>query len=242
MTLRSQKAPTQGEIPRLTPAQPVLRSELQIPRSIIDEYYTNQEKHRPQEQRKFHIQIGTFIVAFLALGVSTYQGCLTRRAVRNSEDSLRLDQRAWVGAVEIDNPSLLDGTRHVYLKQGAAAFFNVVITNTGKTPALKVGTLINWLILPSATPFSPVSGSTTGHPSLTVIQPQMRLTLTTRMENEQVSRERISALASGSHNLYLFGEISYVDIFGDQHRTKFCAMLTPNLDAFGSCNSHNEAD
>ena len=239
-----QKSATCGEKsePSAEPAAPILQA-LQIPRSVIDGYYTKQKSKEPQERTKYRVQVGTFIIASLALVISAYQGCLTRRAVQNSQDALRLDQRAWVGAIEVENPSLTDESRLVYLKEGFPLKFGVV-TNTGKTPAVKASTIINWRIMPPNLEFSPDYGQGTPSPalSLTVIQPQMRLTISPGQDENRPTKQDIADLKSGERIFYLFGMINYSDIFDKPHSTKFCVRLMPSLDVFGSCKTYNEAN
>jgi hypothetical protein len=130
--------------------------------------------------------------------------------------------------------------KSVYLKEGSPIILGTIITNSGKSPALKVRTLINARDLPSGVKFSPDYGKYP-NPAITVIQPNMQLSLSTN-PMPSLTASDIDIFRSGKRIVYLFGKITYEDVFERPHSTTFCMSLAPSLDTFVSCETYNEAD
>jgi len=58
---------------------------------------------------------------------------------------------------------------------------------------------------------------------------------------DPVSQEDVQKLSAGKAYIVLFGSISYLDIFGVQHETKFCQAI-PREATLKKCATYNEVD
>ena len=163
-----------------------------------------------------------------------------KKVLDASIEIARRDQRAWIGPVQVV-PAWRDPTnKPIYIKDGFPAKFEVVITNSGKSPARKVRTLIKFDTIPADRKFSPNYGLLQKQ-SVVIIQPQQRFRMPTP-PSQPVSASDIDTIENGKAILYLFGKITYEDIFKTQHSTTFCMTLAPSLDSFVACDAYNEAD
>jgi hypothetical protein len=164
----------------------------------------------------------------------------SKRALDATIGMARRDQRAWVGPIEVVPAWREPTNKPIYIKDGFPAKFEVVITNSGKSPARKVRTWIQFDTIPADRKFSPNYGLPQKQ-SVSVIQPQQRFTLPTS-SLQPVNASDIDTIKNGKAILYLFGKITYEDIFKTQHSTTFCMTLAPSLDGFAACDAYNEAD
>lgn len=62
------------------------------------------------------------------------------------------------------------------------------------------------------------------------------------VKEKPYSKADIDDLASGKKVLYMFGLITYEDIFNQSHWTKFCMYLSTDLSTFTGCPQYNETD
>ncbi len=139
-------------------------------------------------------------------------------AVALQEDSLHIDQRAWVTVsnVEMANP-----------KSGIG--IDVTITNTGKTPAK------NFTIKVAGEPVRKGSSPTAEEllqPGHGIIAPNGKFYFVLS------AKDSYDALVS---NLTVHGRIDYFDIFSDHHWTTFCYYWIPQ-GGFAPCDSGNDID
>ena len=165
----------------------------------------------------------------------------SKQALDATIDNFHLEQRAWVGPVRV-------------LKQFDAGGkivngLGMIVTNTGKTPALNVVTfmgmntiLVHNRNLPKVAEYtfnypSPVSGQPFG--SKGVLQPSMEVAFSPSFQEENAKAERIK---DGFVLLYMHGLMTYDDVYTRPHTTKFCVYFEPDLSAAHSCPTYNEAD
>lgn len=146
----------------------------------------------------------------------------------------RLNQRAWVGPTSVDDFAIQDG-KPIAIK--------VRITNSGKTPALHCTGVIRAKTVPAKDKFVPTYpvGSTSEDESIEVIQPGMTIPLETG-PSPPMNTTTINSFNAGTYNLYVFGKISYVDVFGTPHATHYCFVLNPDLRGLSGCNTYNDAN
>lgn len=141
------------------------------------------------------------------------------KAVEATINSIRLEQRAWVGVKRM--------TWKGELKKGEKLEAVILVENTGRTPALDVivkkgsGTLYPTKKLLSL----PVRGEMV----MIVIAPNNRFP-SLRTISEGLSEADIRLLKSGERPVYVYGTITYLDIFKRTHKTGFCGFY--NEDAF----------
>ena len=129
----------------------------------------------------------------------------SKAALDASIDSFHLDQRAWLGATEVATPT--------ELHEGTILNPTISIVNSGKTPALNVVQRAGYRIVKSGDLFDPAHEVNACHPFRQgVIQPGARRMLSIGAFGA-ISRQRATELSSGEYRLYLFGEITYNDVF-----------------------------
>jgi hypothetical protein len=154
------------------------------------------------------------------------------KALNATIDQSHLDQRAWVGADKINQFNFVAGP-------GFAVPFDVV--NTGKTPALHLRSYTALKSLEKNTPFKPTYPEPRPpKASLTVLQPQMHMTLYTLPTD--VSAKQFGDIQNGRGILYIYGRITYDDIFSKNHLTTFCVMYWAGLTGPISCDTYNDAN
>lgn len=157
-------------------------------------------------------------------------------------EQFHLEQRAWIGLTESAPPKYKDGDSLVYIKQGEKTQFGFLLTNSGKTPAMKCMFKIAATVLPVGSEFVPKYGKVRGLPTVGVLQPGAKMPLETLPSTGVATKEHIDILRSGKMVFYIFGEIKYEDVFRVPHTTTFCVFVKPNLSELASCNTYNEAN
>jgi len=147
----------------------------------------------------------------------------------------RLDQRAWVGAIEI---SAFD------FKEGAKRIFNIIIINTGKTPALKVKIIATSRAQRRIEKFVPIYENLPQELSVVTIFPGMRMNMESGTDDApRLIAEDLNVLRFGEIVLRVYGKISYEDTFGGVHHTTFCMAFPKGLPSLpGACPTYNDAD
>ncbi len=58
----------------------------------------------------------------------------------------------------------------------------------------------------------------------------------------EITQEQIDDLRKDSHVLYVFGRITYENVFRHSHLTTFCVWFEPDLSTPEHCHSYNDAD
>ena len=175
-------------------------------------------------------------VTELARETSAAQNELT---LRNTIESSRLDQRAWVAAEAI---TALPNT----FVAGQTAFLEILFRNTGRTPAknVRIATIHEATRRGSPPPFQYSAPSRYGlmAPNGTAFNhiPVAFNPLT--LAPLPLDDRSIQQLTSGDETLYIHGELTYDDIFGQQHWTTYCYFLSnlPGPVAPAACPEHND--
>jgi hypothetical protein len=167
----------------------------------------------------------------------------SKQAFQATIDNFHHEQRAWVGPIEmgINEPPIHVGSRLVA---------TIVLTNSGKTPALNVSTLAAIAFWDKRLPVDPhFKIDNTDQPSNSVIQPGMKETITTLPISSPlnsgagvVGTNDLAEIESGESIVYVFGRITYRDVFQKEHRTTFCGFLNRNLTTLRACKTYNQAD
>jgi hypothetical protein len=174
----------------------------------------------------------------------------SKTALDATIENFRLEQRAWVGTLEVFPAQYEDKGRKVYVKEGQQIRGGVFIMNTGKTPARKLYSLVSMQRLKSGVePFPKYKvvrqqqpTVTTSIPTHGVMQPGMKFALNPLPIEGNVSKADIDDLVSGKYVVYITGMITYEDIFDRSHKTMFCMYLKPDLATFSACSTGNEAN
>lgn len=228
---------------------------------------TNQEKEYRFQRSYLKVQIGLLIATTLAFIAAAIYALIayhqlgimrnatdatkesadaTKDAVQVAKDALKAnidmahrEQRAWVGPTRIVRPESKDATDEpIFIKKGLSARFEIIIVNSGKSPAREVKADKNCFLLPLKDQLVPKYT----HPKISVgvLQPNMSYRLITTISPLPTSD--IDSIKNGDKILYVFGKITYEDIFRIPHWTTFCMKLIPSLDNFSACDTYNDAD
>jgi len=161
---------------------------------------------------------------------------LSEGNIKATQDQFRRDQRAWIG---IANP-IID--RGVLLKEGEYSRFEIIVTNSGKTPAKNIESWITDKELPVGKKLvfkKPIS--IIGIQSKTVLLPNAKIRFAINTDR-RITKEDIERIKSGKSFLYVYGKITYQDVFGKEHYTTFCEVLEPDLIDMADCGQYNDAN
>jgi hypothetical protein len=158
----------------------------------------------------------------------------SEEAIRATQESMRLDQRAWLG--------FGDAKFTISATDMSAGF---TARNVGKTPATKVITNVAW------------TGKIAGTPLTTkdIVYPQKNLESGTIFPSQifEVSNSLpkpvpayqsrfVEELRGESRFLYVFGKIEYLDVFGLPHWTHYCVVVSQDLKGNRPCDIYNDSD
>jgi hypothetical protein len=151
-------------------------------------------------------------------------------------ESARLEQRAWVSAGE-SGPLIDPAAQTLRMK--------VTVANSGKTFALKTGMAAFASFADhEITTYQELEASThTASPSSTsLLAPGS--SYDSPIDIDPTALPAIKNKLSGGGYVYIWGEISYFDVFKGQHTTDYCAYRKePAKDvAFFQCKFHNDAN
>jgi hypothetical protein len=160
----------------------------------------------------------------------------------------RLDQRAWVGPVQVEDTRTKDAAGNaVFVTEGSASQFIVRIKNTGKTPAMNVLMQISDLISGGNPPpefsekMAKYETEGIGPESRSVMQPQQETGFPTS-GRIIYTHDLIEMVKSSKAKIWVYGKITYNDVFRRPHKTIFCMELSPDLERLSQCKEYNEAD
>jgi len=239
---------------------PILRAELQIPQSIKSDW----ESENTKKARREYFAIGVSVLTLFAVAayaiinyrmlcqisreadaatrsadVAKGQLVLAQRSLGTTIDSFHLEQRAWLGLGEALPPPFMEGRKRVYVKEGEETSFGFIITNSGRTPAMNVIQGTSYISLLASAKFSPRYPGGTERAG--VFQPNAKVWAITPTTGRW-TKLQVDNLKNGVYALYLFGTISYDDVFGATHHTTICMELSKDLTGFFTCATYNKAD
>lgn len=198
---------------------------------LLQQYSTGQREQERREQSRDTVDRQRLKVEKIAawIGFAGILGllfnlCETRRSVNVAIKNARLDQRAWVLPNDVITPT--------EYKEGVPLRFGVRLLNTGKTPALNVKTLVGGITWPRGQPFrieyEDAPWASPGR-SIGTLLPSTPAVATA--EPTPITKRQLEALQNKVTVLYLYGEVSYDDVFNVSHCTSFCFMISPNESA-----------
>lgn len=155
---------------------------------------------------------------------------IANEGVKLTRKALRLDQRAWVGPLAVNKISI---------KPGVENELEIVITNTGKTPALNMESHVMLHFMPASKPMTfgylppkeRVVDTLYPHGQITLMTSKFILTI-----------PQMEYLKMSESILYTYGKITYKDIFGESHLTTFCFKVETTLESAISCEVYNAAN
>ena len=156
-------------------------------------------------------------------------------------EASHLDQRAWVGikySRVVPWPPVTD-------KSISA---EVGVLNTGKTNAQKSEVALHVAIRPKAVTEPPknITFTDSGKSVATIFPQQMLVSNVTvkRPDGTEIkpTDDNVASFKAGDIKIFVWGEITYRDIFNKPHKTKFCSFFSGTDETSTACAVHNEAD
>lgn len=154
------------------------------------------------------------------------------QSIQLAQEAMRLEQRAWVFVTE---------TKASKLQVGQPLSISIGFKNTGRTPARNVQIAAHLEPLPKGQAPEPKLDKTQ---SRGVIPPNGALFLTIstgRKHAEGVTEQGLEAIASGELVIWVYGTVTYEDIFETRQATMFCYMLHPDGKTFAAAEVYNDA-
>jgi hypothetical protein len=149
--------------------------------------------------------------------------------------SSRLDQRPWLGIKDM---------RLVTLETGKKVTASTLMTNTGKTIAKASKTFMTLKFSPvplDIAKFAVSGGRPKPTPTPGVIFPGLEFALYTS-STAVADSESVEQIKAKRLLVYVFGELEYMDVFGQGHRTLYCGLYEPEQKVFEACRQYNDAD
>lgn len=172
------------------------------------------------------VGIAQFSVFVLQLIIFGLQAKRLKETIEKMDETAIRELRAYVsGEVGKDiNSSVV-----AELTPKTAARVVIVNYNHGRTPAyqVEVNAAIDVLPYPLPPNFILPEYIIVAPPSKTVIHPDGHTGYNAR-SFAPVTDFQMSQIARGSHKLYVFGKIDYVDAFSVKRETKFCCSIFPS--------------
>jgi hypothetical protein len=181
--------------------------------------------------------IGFFgtLAALLTLCTLSRQTDAVENSVKVSNAAMRLDQRAWIGPTGIAMKQFVVG-------QKVDAIVETI--NSGKSPALKLVTLIGFIPLNEtmSETLEPPDHNIEGiEGSETVCFPNQKYTVHV-YSTAALSQAESNAINAKQLFFYIVGRLTYTDIFGDTHTTRIAAVYDPVVKGFNATQIGNTAD
>jgi hypothetical protein len=194
------------------------------------------------------IAFGLLVVNICQMRSTDKAAAAAEGAVEQAEQTMRLDQRAWIhiGSVPPNK-----------FKIGQPMDVPIMIGVVGKTPAkIVTGDLVVQLLKPNEIPDFLYDTPNHPHyhltPLLIIPDTGMDITLTiaryalgTKKTEPIVYNPTIQRdLANGDLIVVIFADLTYDDVFGVHHWLKFCTYGAQNLHTPGpnKCNEYNDVD
>jgi hypothetical protein len=160
--------------------------------------------------------------------------------------SLEQDQRAWVGPVGALPPQFTENGQHVYIKVGEKLAFGFELSNTGKTPARNLTSIMSAHAYRAGERFVPDYKFYSGRPkepgTVGVLFPGVRMDVLSDVNGPSANKPDTDLLLKGERIFYIYGKVTYTDVFGKSHQTTFCNYVRKDLTALISCETYNNAD
>ena len=160
----------------------------------------------------------------------------TEQSIRNTQNAFREEQRAWIAAVNVS----IEGMEVDAIPKGKITWFN-----SGKTFAKHLIGVAHLRFLPDMVSSEKdlleiaKTGTIAQQASVTVVPPQSGTQSILLMDHKSTPTEKayLDTLYT-----YLWGEVTYEDVFGRKHTTVMCSYRKGTVGEFLQCHFHNDAD
>jgi hypothetical protein len=127
-----------------------------------------------------------------------------------------------------------------YARNGARPDGWIAISNAGQTPAYQVQLDSETRILdyPLITSFTFL---TNHHYEIGNLGPQSKLS-PSQIGDEDLPADEFAELKNGQRRIFLYGTITYKDVFKKQHYTNYCLNFVMDNPVGNFCDTHNDSD
>ena len=159
-------------------------------------------------------------------------------AIKATQESMRLEQRAWVSAAQITGIPMID----------QPFVTKVTAINSGRTFAkhFKMVSMVQIGPAGMKPDFDKEGGQV--YKSLSLLVPNAPYIATNTVTGEgstpllpNPKKVDIDRFKHGQSTVFAFGRMDYDDIFGKHHWSIFCYQLSPDI-VWNACGMHNDAD
>jgi hypothetical protein len=143
------------------------------------------------------------------------------------------DERAWVAPLSNDSP----------LTVGSPISINIKILNSGKTFAKNCKAVGHCVaLIPPSSPDMSILNSNGNAPSSIplFIPPGQQIALPSAASTHVILQATLNEIQAGKLRMYIFGKISYDDIFNRHHWIEYCYLYDPKMSRWietGNCST-----
>lgn len=182
-------------------------------------------------ERQAELMAGALKAAEDTASAGVISANAAKAAVDHSRQSAQIELRAYIG---------LDDTKLKNVAAGKKPAMLLQFKNSGRTPAKKVQLWARFKY--DSVPEQLPRGSSTPSSSST-ISPEAIFSLPDEMKNALTSQD-VALIKSGRAAIYIYGEVTYEDVFGHPHRTLFNLVHTKSTptSTLTVCADGNESD
>jgi hypothetical protein len=141
----------------------------------------------------------------------------------------RSEHRAWVGTESVDAAPF-----------EAGKFFKASVSyrNSGKTPATNVRAVLDFILTATKPPALIVGPNQSDvEESVGVLHPNESGAVVVSAKSA-TEAGHVAALKAGLMDVYVFGTLTYTDIYDQPHWSRFC-FYKPEITGWGVCGFHN---
>jgi hypothetical protein len=229
----------------------------QTPQSVIERNEGNSEK-KPSKwwgKSDWVTALSSAVLAVFAFA----SFLLLWKQLNDAREALGVDQRPWVTIVPAwPEEKMANGTmaQKVIIDTGQRLEVPIKISNTGKTPALRISYTVSIEIVeqdkspllenPINPPWSVIGGTLFPNAPETNFVYRRKPSKSGEMIFNDLTATEKESISSGDSYLAVYGEISYWDGFGIPHWTRFCAPVVfakkSGLYNYRPCTEYNNVD
>lgn len=230
---------------------------------------TLHEKRYRLEEKTFNVGKRTLVVLAIYTLLTAYQSWQAKRTadatvkaaeaaeqqIKATAEQFRQDQRAWIGVQSMAIRIPMDPEQPIAAQAG--------MVNFGKTFAQKVAVDFSLLFtheerdiaayVKHRDPNVSVQGDTPNAAYTASLPPNIPYPLNVSYQDpantgaslklrKQYRQLLDDWLKERKYFIYLYGNISYSDVFGQLHHTTFCGEWNPSVNGFDNCTTYNDAD
>ena len=232
----AETAPAQNEVPAAN--EPPTSKDQSVPEAAQSNWTQSEKYH-------FCLEVILAVIGLIALYVYYFQLEEMRkstnaatRAAKAAEDSItltremsRLDQRAWVAPIAFEGIP----------EAGKPLTVNVEYKNSGKTFArnLQISFFAHTVAKGKEPNFDRVNDEPKGERSTVLLSPGAE-SASPRVF-QPITKDEMKRINSGDLEFFIYGKMTYLDVFDFPHWTTFCARYNKN-GYYTLYHKHNEAD